>query len=209
MIKKIKAKDLSFTNPRLLMQGLELSLFMDNELSVLSATNSQVFVWGANRYFNLHSNKTITWPQGIFTGDTLEKNELIIVVSTGYNHVGYLTNFGNLVMQGNNTEGQLGKKGFFVRRPEFDLKNQERITQIHCIRNVSSAKTNFSRMFIWGDNEQGYSDHQLLKIVKPFEVTNAFQLTKDETITSYQLIDGTNSSIYQWLFIINQNIYML
>jgi alpha-tubulin suppressor-like RCC1 family protein len=65
-------------------------------------------------------------------------------------------------------------------------------------------------MFIWGDNEEGYSDHQLSKIVKPFEVTNAFQLTKDETITSYQLIDGTNSSIYQWLFIINQkHLYAL
>ena len=201
MIKKLKAKNLSFTNSSILMEGLELSLFMGNTLSVLSATNGQFFVWGANQYFNFKSNKVIqTWPQEY----TVQKNDFIIDVSIGNSHVGFLTNSGNLIMKGDNNEGQLGKKGYFVRRPEFDLKNHERIDQIHCTHYVSSAKTNISRIFIWGRDEQGYSDYKVSKIVKPLDVTNAFQLTKDETVTTYQILNREGSSGYQWLFVINQ-----
>lgn len=163
--------------------------------SSLLTSTGRVFMWGFNQSGQLgngnETNQSI--PNDITSRFNLNSDELIIQISVGWDHTMALSNEGRVFTWGNNPNGELGLSPVLIRymntpvdiTSNFDLWDDETISQISSGRNHNAVLTSLNRVFTWGDNGLGnLGDGTRVHSFLPVEITNNFDLNENELVVS-------------------------
>jgi alpha-tubulin suppressor-like RCC1 family protein len=223
MVRIIKASALDFKKTCPVFPNEELRLFMANHGCFVTTSRGHVIAWGHNTFSRFghywldksnNSSDLVDSPKITLTNYPLQNHEYFSQVSFGDSHVGYLTNFGYLLVAGKNDQGQLGKNkeshDWISINDEFDLADHDKICHIHFVPDQSLALTQTSKVFVWGSNRLELVDHKKPKITKPTDITTQFQLDSNHKITHIQLVydatyDAKGSKDTQAIYVVNHN----
>ena len=137
---------------------------LSSEHYVFLTSKGSVYSFGDPRFYKLGFTCSVSFcsaPQKIDHTLNLSENERATKIDVSNYTTGVLTNFGNLVMFGNNENIQIGhdkKKCDVSCKPEvvnslIGLKTNEKIIDFHIDGYNSMIITHDRRVLIWGNNE--------------------------------------------------------
>ena len=152
----------------------------------------RLFTWGNNNYGQLgdgtHTNRYI--PTEITSHFNLSIGETINRISLGAYHSSALTTASRLFTWGNNNYGKLGDGTDTNRLIPTEIENNLNLETGETIESISlgdyysSVLTSIGRLFAWGYKGYGVATSYTYT---PREITNNFNLSIGETVTSVTL----------------------
>jgi len=209
IMKNIKASELVFSHELPRYSDLDLDLFFGSDCSVLSSKQGHIWCWGNNHFEKLGFS---TYPLEIaplpvlFTNlIELDQGEYLQSASFGYDHTGYLTNTGDLIMNGKNEFNQLGQHRtngkYVIINDDLNLNKGESIDKIHFSDYRSAVLTNHHRIIFWGLN-QTPTYGNIIKLVnsekknlKPTDLSLQLNFDQSEKISDFQLVNSLAASL--------------
>lgn len=222
-MKKILGSSLLFSNELPSLTNLHLTLFMGKDVSAVTSEESHFWTWGGNHFeklgYSTYPNAFSKYPQLTSCEVNFSKGEYVTHISFGFDHVGFLTNTGDLLLTGKNEYGQLGmnkEHDFFVfLKEKFNFSKHEKIIAIHMNDYRSLALTNQNNLYFWGLNDSSKlnnssCEYGLLytptnRSLKPTLINEILHLKKDEKISHFQLNHSKKSPL---IMVINhQQVY--
>ena len=175
-----------------------LNIAVGDYHSLVLTSNHRLLVWGWNLYGQLGDG---TATQKIVPVDLTDEFDLsidedIVKIVAGSDYSGALTSEGRVFVWGRNQMGQLGNGTINdTQTPieitsQFDLDQEELITDLIFGTYHSMALTNDGRLFSWGGNAYGQlGDGTNNLMVEPTDITLNLQLVSGETIQKVSLGD--------------------
>lgn len=166
--------------------------------SLVLTSNHRLLIWGWNLYGQLGDGTATqkTVPTDLTDEFDLSINENIIKIVAGSDYSGVVTSEGRVFVWGRNQMGQLGNGTINDTQipieitSQFDLNQDELITDLIFGTYHSMALTNEGRLFSWGGNAYGQlGDGTNNLTVEPTDITLNLQLVSGETIQKVSLGD--------------------
>jgi len=164
------------------------------DMSFATTKNGKVYSWGRNEIGQLGDGSfdSRNTPLEITSQFDLGENEFISDIKPGSAHVIFLSNIGNVYTCGYNAYGQLGFEAPMGSSQipvsitdQFYLPENEVIIQVSTNASTSLALTNNSRVFAWGDNNEGLIGNGLTgQNVVPVDITDFLNLMEGESVLS-------------------------
>lgn len=177
-------------------EGYSFLGWFDNE-NFTGLTISQI-PFGSINDVNLYAKWEIKSYQinyNIFDHDStnidfpLEQDEIVSKIAIGSVHFGLLTSNGRVFTWGRPYNGQLGYySSSYSEGPanityQFNLEDEEQITNIFMGSDASFAITSIGKVYAWGDNRYGQlTDLNVIKSYVPIDITDNFGLLPNEAI---------------------------
>ena len=167
-------------------------------------SEGRLFTWGKNDYGQLGDGTTTDCyiPTDITSWFNLVEGETITKITLRFWHSAALTSDGRIFTWGSNSDGELGDGTTTDRyipteiTSQFNLNEEETITEITLGGYHSSAITTEGRVFTWGWNRYGQlGDGTTTSRITPTEITSQFNLSVGETITKIALGNYSSSAI--------------
>jgi alpha-tubulin suppressor-like RCC1 family protein len=135
----------------------------------------------------------------------LDKGEFLQAATFGYDHSGYLTNKGDLIMNGKNEFNQLGQHrnsgAYVIINQSLNLNKGEIIDKINFSDYRSAVLTNHQRIIFWGLN-QSLTNRNITRLVipekknlKPTDLSLQLNFDESEKISDFQLINSPNAAM--------------
>ncbi len=167
-------------------------------------SEGRLFTWGKNDFGQLGDGTTTDRyiPADITSWFNLVEGETITKITLRFWHSAALTSDGRIFTWGSNSDGELGDGTTTDRyipteiTSQFNLNEEETITEITLGGYHSSAITTEGRVFTWGWNRYGQlGDGTTTSRITPTEITSQFNLSVGETITKIALGNYSSSAI--------------
>jgi alpha-tubulin suppressor-like RCC1 family protein len=208
-MKNIKASELVFSHELPRHTDLDLGLFLGSDCCVLSSKQSHIWCWGNNHFeklgFSTYPVEIAPLPVLFSNRINLDKGEYLQNAMFGYDHSGYLTNKGDLIMNGKNEFNQLGEHRtngeYTIINTALKLNKDETIDKIHFSDYRSAVLTNHHRVIFWGLN-QTFILRKITKLIntekknlKPTDLSEQLNFDQSEKITDFQLVNSTSASM--------------
>lgn len=208
-MKTIKASALVFAHELPRHTSLDLDLFLGSDCCVLSSKQGHIWCWGNNHFeklgFSTYPLEIAPSPVLFSNKIKLDQGEYLQAASFGYDHSGYLTNQGDLIMNGKNEFNQLGQNRvtgeYVIINQSLNLNKGETISKIHCADYRSAVLTNQHRIIVWGLN-QTFSYRKITKLInsekknlKPTDISSQLNFNQRDIITDFQWVNAPDASM--------------
>jgi len=170
--------------------------------NLLLTSKGRVITWGWNGFGELGDGTTFnrSVPQDVTDNFDLNEGERIIQAVAGYDTSSAFTSEGRVFTWGSNVVGQLGDGTWNdSHKPidishQFDLQEDETLTNLYWGLWHSVATTSTGRVFAWGANDYGQlGDGSTRAKNSPTEITYQFSLDTEEEIITFSL-GGSHSA---------------
>ena len=209
IMKNIKASALVFSHELPRYSEIELDLFLGSDCSVLSSKQGHIWCWGNNHFeklgFSTYPLEIAPLPVLFNNSIELDKGEYLQAATFGHDHTGYLTNKGDLIMNGKNEFNQLGQhrtsRAYVIINQSLNLNKGESIEKINFSDYRSAVLTNHQRIIFWGLN-QSLTNRNISKLVnsekknlKPTDLSLQLNFVQSEKISDFQLVNSPNASM--------------
>ena len=208
-MKKIQASKLIFSHELSRHPHLDLELFLGSDCCVLASKQGHIWCWGNNHFeklgFSTYPAEIAPLPVLFSNLIKLDEGEYLQSATFGYDHNGYLTNKGDLIMNGKNEFNQLGEHRtsgeFTIINSALQLNKDETIIKIHFSDYRSAVLTNQNRLFFWGLN-QNLNHSNIIKTInsekknlKPTDLSTHLKFDPKEIMTDFQLVNSSSASM--------------
>lgn len=164
--------------------------------TALLTSKGRLFTWGNNYHGSLGDGTNINrmYPTQITHWFPLDKEDIIVDISTGDRHTAAITASGRLFMWGGNEFGQLGDGTTNPKNTPTDitshlnLENNETVIDVELGLFHSAILTSKGRMLLWGYNQNGQIGDET-QTNRPFayDITSHLNLGPTEVIKQMSL----------------------